>query len=126
MDTITDYDNTARQAMLKAAAPSLKGILGPATMIPKNLLMAYIAAAAAIGAAGGAGLGAASSYVKSKDPKLTALARKKKYYDGKLKEMENENWLNDVMAAKKKLETSRLTDEERTALEDKYIKMLGK
>ena len=102
------------------------GLFAPLMLLPKSLAMAYLTTAAAIGAAGGIGLGAASSYVKSKDPKLTALARKKKYYDGKLKEMENENWLNDVMTARKKLETSKLTDEERAALEEKYIKLLGR
>lgn len=111
---------------LKQAADKKKFSMIPFLSIPKDALMMYLTAAAALGAAGGAGLGAASSYIKAKNPKLTALDRKKDFYDRKVSEMENENWLNDVMTAKKKLETSKLSDDERTALEDKYIALLNK
>lgn len=101
-------------------------ILGPLSVIPKDVLMMYLTTAAALGLAGGAGIGTVSSYIKSKNPKLTSLSRKKEFYDRKVREMENENWLNDVMAAKKKLETARLSDDERTDLEDKYLKLINK
>ena len=109
----------------------MKKTAGPASILPfinapKDLLMTYLTAAAALGLAGGAGIGAAAAHIKSKNPKLTALGRKKKYYDSKVEEMANENWLNDVMTAKKKLETSKLSDEERTALEKQYIKLLDR
>jgi hypothetical protein len=110
--------------MKKTAAG--KKLLGPFLALPKDVLMMYLTGAAALGLAGGAGAGIASSYIKSRNPKLTALSRKKDFYDKKVEEMDNENWLNDLMAAKKKLETSRLTDDERTALEQKYMEMLDK
>ena len=122
----TTRDQVYREFMKQAAGSSGKFSLLPFLSIPKDALMMYLTAAAALGVAGGAGLGAASSYIKSKNPKLTALDRKKDFYDRKFDEMENENWLNDVMTAKKKLETSKLSDEERTALEDNYIKLLNK
>lgn len=114
---------TDNKELEKQAAAWAK-ILGPLTAVPKDTLMSYLAAVAAIGAAAGTGIGAASSYMKSKNPKLVALDRKKKFYDSKVDEMANENWLNDVLDARKKLESSKLSDEERTALEDKYIKLL--
>lgn len=124
MDTI---DSKIQSQFEKIAGKGGKmSILGPLTALPKDLLMTYLTAAAALGMAGGAGLGAISSYVKGKNPKLTALSRKKDFYDKKVREIDNENWLNDVMAAKKKLETARLTDEERTALEDQYMKLINK
>lgn len=101
-------------------------ILGPLSAVPKDVLMMYLTTAAALGLAGGAGIGTVSSYIKSKNPKLTSLSRKKDFYDRKVREMENENWLNDVMSTKKKLETARLTDDERTDLENKYLKLINK
>lgn len=124
MDTITRdqiYDR-----FIKQAAGNSKFSIIPFLGLPKDALMTYLTAAVALGAAGGAGLGAASSYIKSKNPKIMALNRKKDFYDRKVDEMENEDWLNEVMTAKKKLETSKLSDDERTALEDKYIKLLNK
>jgi len=96
----------------------------PASVLNRESLMTYLTAAAALGAAGGAGIGAAVSHIKSKNPKIVALDRKKEFYDKKVDEMANDNWLNEVMATRKKLESSKLSDEERTALEDKYIKLL--
>lgn len=125
MDTTTRdqiYDKFVKQAAGKKGALSIF----PFMTLPKDALMTYLTAAVALGAAGGAGLGAASSYIKSKNPKILALNRKKDYYDRKVDEMENENWLNDVMTAKKKLETSKLSDDERAALEKEYIKLLDK
>ena len=103
-----------------------KKLIGPLVALPKDALMMYLTAAAALGIAGGAGAGLASSHIKSRNPKLTALARKKDFYDKKVDEMNNENWLNDLMTAKKKLETSRLTEDERTDLENRYMEMLNK
>ena len=121
------HTNIKTQALEKIAKSSgAKSWLLPLHMLSKDTLMTYLTLAGALGAAGGAGIGVASSYIKSKDPKLLTLARKKEFYDRKVDELENENWLNDIMAAKKKLESSRLSDEERTALEDKYIKLLNK
>ena len=119
--------NAKKQALEKMAKGngSSKWLM-PLSFLSKDSLMTYLTLAGALGAAGGAGLGVASSYIKSKDPKLLALSRKKDFYDRKVDELENENWLNDIMAAKKKLESSRLTDEERAALEDKYVKLLNK
>lgn len=119
--------NSKRQALEKMAkGPGVGKLLSPLSFLSKDSLMAYLTFAGALGAAGGAGLGVASSYVKSKDPKLLALSRKKEFYDRKVDELNNENWLNDVMDIKKKLESAKLTDEERSALEDKYIKLLDK
>ena len=120
MDTTTNKNENIEKIAAQAK------VINPFIAVPKNLLLTYLTLAAAAGITGGAGLGVASSFVKSKDKRLTALERKKRFYDGKVEEMENENWLNDVMAAKKKLETAKLTDEERTALEDKYISLLNK
>ena len=122
MDTI----NKEANEKLEKQAVGLKKLLLPLSTLSKESLMAYLTLAAGIGAAGGAGLGAASSYVKSKDPKLLALSRKKEFYDKKIEEMENENWLNDIMDAKRKLDSSRLTDEERSDLEKKYVALLNK
>lgn len=118
----TTTDNKAK--MSKSAARA--GLwLSPLTLLSKDNLTAYLATVAALGAAGGAGVGAAASYIKSKNPKIVALDRKKEFYDKKIREMENENWLNDIMTAKKKLESSKLSDEERAELEKKYIKLLN-
>ena len=116
---------TKNAKMNKQAAMPFSKILGPLSVFPKDIITRYLTLAALLGVAGGAGLGVTASYVKSKNPKLTALERKKKFYDSKVKEMANENWLNDVMAARKKLESSKLSDEERTALEDKYINLIN-
>ena len=102
------------------------GVIGPLAALPKNVLTLYLTTAAALGLIGGAGIGLSSSYIKNKNPKLVELSRKKDFYEKRLREMENENWLNDVMAAKKKLETSKLSDSERAALESKYKKLLDK
>lgn len=123
MDTTTKKIDAVE---LEKQAAGLKKLMIPLSALSRESLMAYLTLAAGIGAAGGAGLGAAASYVKSKDPKLVALSRKKEFYDKKVEEMENENWLNDIMDAKRKLDSSRLTDEERSDLEKKYIKLLNK
>jgi hypothetical protein len=123
MDTTTKKTDTVD---LEKQAARLSKLILPLSTLSKESLMAYLTLAAGIGAAGGAGLGAAASYVKSKDPKLIALSRKKEFYDKKIEEMENENWLNDIMDAKRKLDSSRLTDEERSDLEKKYVKLLNK
>ena len=117
---------TKAQALEKMAKGGPSKFLLPFSMLTKDSLMTYLTLAGALGAAGGAGLGVASSYIKNKDPKLLALSRKKEFYDRKVDELDNENWLNDIMDAKKKLESSRLSEEERSALEDKYIKLLNK
>ena len=119
--------NTRKEALEKMAKKgSGSRFLLPFGLLNKDSLMTYLTLAGALGAAGGAGLGVASSYVKNKDPKLLALSRKKEFYDRKVDELENENWLNDVMDIRKKLESSKLSDEERIALEDKYVKLLNK
>jgi len=119
--------NTKKEALEKLAKEgSVSKFLVPFSMLSKDSLLTYLTLAGALGAAGGAGLGIASSYVKGKDPKLLALSRKKEFYDRKVDELDNENWLNDVMDIRKKLESSKLSDEERTALEDKYVKLLNK
>ena len=119
--------NTKKAALEKMAKNnSISKLLLPFGMLNRDALMTYLTIAGALGAAGGAGLGVASSYVKNKDPKLLALSRKKEFYDRKVDELENENWLNDVMDIRKKLESSKLSDEDRTALEDKYVKLLNK
>lgn len=120
MATTTDSTKMDKQA----AFPFMK-VLGPLSTFPKDVVTSYLTLAALLGIAGGAGLGVTASYIKSKNPKLTALDRKKKFYDSKVKEMANENWLNDVMSARKKLESSKLSDEERTALEDKYMNLIN-
>lgn len=120
MATITDSTKMNKQA----AIPFMK-VLGPISTLPKDVVTSYLTLATLLGLAGGAGIGVTASYVKSKNHKLTALDRKKKFYDSKVKEMANENWLNDVMSARKKLESSRLSDEERTALEDKYMNLIN-
>lgn len=117
---------TKAQALEKMAKGGSGKFLLPFSLLTKDSLMTYLTLAGALGAAGGAGLGVASSYIKNKDPKLLALSRKKEFYDRKVDELDNENWLNDIMDAKKKLESSRLSEEERSALEDKYIKLLNK
>ena len=121
--TIEQYIN---EQMEKIAGKGGGAILGPLAALPKNALMTYLTFAAAAGLIGGAGLGLSSSYIKNKNPKLVSLARKKEFYDKKVSEMENENWLNDIMSLKKKLETARLSDEERTELEAKYKKLIDK
>jgi hypothetical protein len=121
MATTTDITDD----MYKQAAGPLIKLLGPISTVPKDLITSYLTLAALLGVAGGAGLGVTASYVKSKNPKLTALDRKKKFYDSKVREMANENWLNDVMATRRKLESSKLSDEERTTLEDKYIDLIN-
>ena len=119
-------DTTANSTRIseKQAGAAWTKLLGPLAALPKETLMTYLTAVAAVGAAGGATLGAVSSHVKSKNPKIVALNRKKEFYDRKVDEMTNENWLNDVMTLRKKLESSKLSDDERTALEKEYIKLL--
>lgn len=116
MATTTDLE--------KEAAKSLKlPLLGFAS---SDLGKGYLALAASLGLIGGAGLGAFSSYVNAKNPELTALDRQKKFYDKKISDMENENWLNDVLTLKKKLETNRLSDDERKDIEKQYLKLINK
>lgn len=118
-------ETNKKEALEKLAAGKLSWLTG-LLPVSKDTLLGYLTLAGAIGAAGGAGLGAMSSYIKSKNPKLVALDRKKEFYDRKIDEMTNENWLNDVMTLKKKLETAKLSDDDRTKLEDEYIKLINK
>lgn len=104
----------------------LAGIIRPFFTIPSNSFKGYLTLATALGILGGAGAGTIASHIKSKNDKVVALDRKKKFYDQKVEEMENENWLNEIMLTKKKLESSRLSDEERSALEKRYIKLLNR
>ena len=124
MDTI-DKDMQAQLEKIAGKGIPGGGILAPLVSLPRSALLAYLSLFAGLGMAGGAGLGALSSYIKTKNPKLIALSRKKDFYDKKIREIDNENWLNEVMSAKKKLETSKLSDEERSALEDKYMKLIN-
>ena len=109
---------TTNQMNKNAAKFSLSGILKPALAIPDSLWKQYLLLSL--------GAGAIASHVKSKNPKLITLDRKKEFYDRKIKEMENENWLNDLMAAKRKLETSRMSDEDRKSLEEQYKKLIDR
>ena len=117
---------TTNQMNKKAAKFSLSGILKPALAIPDSLWKQYLLLSLGAGALTGLGAGAIASHVKSKNPKLITLDRKKEFYDRKIKEMENENWLNDLMAAKRKLETSRMSDEDRKSLEEQYKKLIDR
>jgi len=123
MDTTTNNEFYKKAAL--NAASLMKG-LGLAGAIPNDALKSYLAIAAALGALGGAGAGVVSSYVKAKNPEALSLDRQKKFYDRKISEMENENWLNDLISAKKKLENSKMSPEDRKALEKKYIDLINK
>lgn len=112
----------AQPAWPAALIPVITKLLKGTTDIPLGAL----SLAAATGAGIGGASGLAASVIKSNNSKITALNRKKKFYENKIDEMENENWLNDVIDTRKKLETSRLSDEERTILERKYKSLLSK
>ena len=79
-----------------------------------------------LGLLGGAGIGTMASYMKNSNPKITALDRKRKFYSDKLEEMSNENWLNDLMSVRRKLETSKLSDDDRTKLENRYLQLINR
>lgn len=122
-------DTTTKQDLEKQAAVPLtsllKGIVASGA-IPKHLWSTYLLWAAALGGLGGTGAGIVSSYVKAKNPEALSLDRQKRFYDRKIDEMANENWLNDLMAAKKKLDTGKLSPEERDVLEKKYVALINK
>lgn len=78
-----------------------------------------------LGVLGGAALGLGSSAVKARNPEYIALKRRKKFYDSKIDEMRNEEWLSNIMSLRRKLETGKLSDEERDKLESEYIKLIN-
>ena len=91
-----------------------------------DIYKAYLQYALAAGLVGGGTLGLTASVLKQKNPELEALKRQKRFYDAQTEEMKNTNWLNDVMTSKRKLETGRITEDERKALEKKYLELLSK
>ena len=86
----------------------------------------YLRYALAAGLVGGGTLGLTASLLKQKNPELEGLKRRQRFYDAQAEEMKNTNWLNDVMAAKRKLESGKMSEEERKALEAKYLALLNK
>lgn len=115
--------DTTTNNLQKQAAPFPAKTL---VSIPNNLLKSYLTWAAALGILGGTGVGLMASTIKAKNDKITSLDRKKKFYTRHIAELENENWLNDIMATKKKLDSNRLSEEERAELEKQYLKLLNK
>lgn len=91
-----------------------------------DIYKGYLQYALAAGLVGGGTLGLTASLLKQKNPDLEALKRRQRFYDSQTEEMKNTNWLNDVMASKRKLETAKLTEDERKALEAKYLALLSK
>ena len=102
----------------------LSGIVGGAKNA-NELLKAYLAYSALAGGAAGAMAGIGASVVKSNSPELTALKRRQRFYDSQTEEMKNMNWLNEVMTAKRKLETAKLSPEERKTVETQYKGLIG-
>ena len=91
----------------------------------KELLTSYLLLMSGLGLAGGGIAGMAASAIKKENPEYKALKAKKMFYDSKIEENRNMNWLNDLMAAKRRLETGRLTDAERSDLEKKDLRMVA-
>lgn len=91
-----------------------------------DIYKGYLQYALAAGLVGGGTLGLTASLLKQKNPELEALKRRQRFYDAQTEEMKNTNWLNDVMASKRKLETAKMTEDERKALEAKYLALLSK
>ena len=108
-----------------AQVRDILGGLGVLRSSSSGLLRAYVGLSALLGALGGGSMAMMASNAKKKDPDLEALSRRKKYYDAQIEEMKNTNWMNDVMSAKKKLETGRLSESERKELEKKYRELIG-
>lgn len=112
----------------KAAGP----LTGPLDLIrdlthdTNDLLKAYLTYSAMAGLIGGGALGFGASAIKRRNPEIKALDRRKRFYDSQVEEMKNTNWLNEVMASRRKLESGKLTPEERKTLEQKYIELLSK
>lgn len=92
----------------------------------KEIPLGVLTLASGAGLVTGGLVGTATSAIKSNNSKITALNRKKKFYDNKIDEMSNENWLNDIITLRKKLETARIPDDERTSLEQQYKNLLDK
>lgn len=113
--------DTTNNALEKQAQLRLRGLLG----IPSDSYKSYLTLATALGILGGAGAGSLASTIKTKNEKIIALDRKKKFYEDKTKELKNDNWLDELISTKKKLESTNLTDDERTDLENKYRKLLN-
>ena len=124
-----DMDRNSSQTLEKRGAGPLTTVYDGVTRLLGlggtgfNTLLSL---AGAGGIIGGFGLGSAAASLKAKNPELVGTKRKREFYERKIKELDNENWLNDLMAARRKLETAKLSDEEREALEKEYIKLIDK
>lgn len=104
---------------------ALLGALGGGAKNANQLLKLYLAYAGLAGAAAGGLAGVGASLAKSDTPELESLKRRKRFYDSQTEEMKNMNWLNEVMTAKRKLETAKLSPEERKTVEEQYKGLIG-
>lgn len=90
----------------------------------KNIPMGLLGAALLTGTAGGAALAGLIGAGKNKPAKLRVAEEERKFYDARVKELANENWLNDVMTLRKKLDSKNLSNEERKATEKAYLDLI--
>jgi flavin-dependent dehydrogenase len=88
--------------------------------VSKAMLTASLLAGSSVGLLA-AGIANAA---KTKPDKLRIAEEERKFYDARVKELANENWLNDVMTLRKKLDSKNLSNEERKATEKAYLDLI--
>lgn len=108
--------------MTKQASPAI--VAAPLLGTLKNVPLGLLGASLAIGTAGGLTLAGIVGGAKNKPAKLRIAEEERKFYDAKVKELANENWLNDMLTLRKKLESKNLSEEERRATEKEYLRLI--
>lgn len=106
--------------MTKQASPKWLGLFGASTNVGKGFLTTALLA----GGTAGVALAGIVNAAKHKRAPLRIAEEERKFYDAKVKEMANENWLNDMLTLRKKLDSKSLSDSERRDVEKEYLKLL--
>lgn len=114
MDTSINMEKVALSAAPLVAGAKMAGGVSTA------LLTASLLAGSSVGLLAVSAANAA----KTKPAKLRITEEERKFYDARVKELANENWLNDVMTLRKKLDSKNLSNEERKATEKAYLDLI--